>query len=172
MGMPKAIDSAKPPSVAYVVTRLSLRSRGHSATSCLTTASGAGIRYGGMRKMSITASHNTKSPAMKSTGRITPESRILRRGCRMPLMGRPAPLPMFPDADDLERVRPAGLAHRLPVGQHDQVTELNLTLRQQKILGGAQHALAVVALVEVEGSIRSEERRVGKECRSRWSPYH
>ena len=23
-----------------------------------------------------------------------------------------------------------------------------------------------------EGSYRSEERRVGKECRSRWSPYH
>ena len=22
------------------------------------------------------------------------------------------------------------------------------------------------------GSLRSEERRVGKECRSRWSPYH
>ena len=25
---------------------------------------------------------------------------------------------------------------------------------------------------EYESSIRSEERRVGKECRSRWSPYH
>ena len=24
----------------------------------------------------------------------------------------------------------------------------------------------------VESSNRSEERRVGKECRSRWSPYH
>ena len=24
----------------------------------------------------------------------------------------------------------------------------------------------------LEGHIRSEERRVGKECRSRWSPYH
>ena len=24
----------------------------------------------------------------------------------------------------------------------------------------------------VRGSMRSEERRVGKECRSRWSPYH
>jgi len=24
----------------------------------------------------------------------------------------------------------------------------------------------------IEGLIRSEERRVGKECRSRWSPYH
>ena len=25
---------------------------------------------------------------------------------------------------------------------------------------------------EKVGTIRSEERRVGKECRSRWSPYH
>ena len=24
----------------------------------------------------------------------------------------------------------------------------------------------------IKGVIRSEERRVGKECRSRWSPYH
>src|SRR2546426_9810930 len=24
----------------------------------------------------------------------------------------------------------------------------------------------------VDGGLRSEERRVGKECRSRWSPYH
>ena len=30
-------------------------------------------------------------------------------------------------------------------------------------------------MIEVDGithQIRSEERRVGKECRSRWSPYH
>ena len=25
---------------------------------------------------------------------------------------------------------------------------------------------------KVEQEVRSEERRVGKECRSRWSPYH
>src|SRR3712207_9524150 len=25
---------------------------------------------------------------------------------------------------------------------------------------------------EVRAAVRSEERRVGKECRSRWSPYH
>ena len=34
---------------------------------------------------------------------------------------------------------------------------------------------AVTAVVERTGSsvvVRSEERRVGKECRSRWSPYH
>jgi len=27
-------------------------------------------------------------------------------------------------------------------------------------------------LLEADSHIRSEERRVGKECRSRWSPYH
>ena len=34
--------------------------------------------------------------------------------------------------------------------------------------GGAKGKL----LVEFENVTRSEERRVGKECRSRWSPYH
>ena len=33
-------------------------------------------------------------------------------------------------------------------------------------------ALAQEALEKVQESSRSEERRVGKECRSRWSPYH
>src|SRR2546422_10960614 len=32
--------------------------------------------------------------------------------------------------------------------------------------------LAYVSAVEKVAKIRSEERRVGKECRSRWSPYH
>ena len=27
-------------------------------------------------------------------------------------------------------------------------------------------------MVEIDRDNRSEERRVGKECRSRWSPYH
>ena len=33
-------------------------------------------------------------------------------------------------------------------------------------------ALTVVAANIDLGLFRSEERRVGKECRSRWSPYH
>ena len=32
--------------------------------------------------------------------------------------------------------------------------------------------LAVTALEDIPQGHRSEERRVGKECRSRWSPYH
>ena len=27
-------------------------------------------------------------------------------------------------------------------------------------------------VIALAGVLRSEERRVGKECRSRWSPYH
>src|SRR3712207_9170338 len=38
------------------------------------------------------------------------------------------------------------------------------------VIVGAQYAFLVVALIAV--AARSEERRVGKECRSRWSPYH
>ena len=46
--------------------------------------------------------------------------------------------------------------------------------------GGREHALAwkiaqspkVEKLYIAPGNARSEERRVGKECRSRWSPYH
>src|SRR5574344_2208407 len=30
----------------------------------------------------------------------------------------------------------------------------------------------VQTILEIGGQDRSEERRVGKECRSRWSPYH
>ena len=36
---------------------------------------------------------------------------------------------------------------------------------------GPEFADAVIELVN-EKELRSEERRVGKECRSRWSPYH
>ena len=30
----------------------------------------------------------------------------------------------------------------------------------------------IEGLYVIEPTVRSEERRVGKECRSRWSPYH
>ena len=30
----------------------------------------------------------------------------------------------------------------------------------------------IVAAIKGDPDARSEERRVGKECRSRWSPYH
>src|SRR5256885_16675891 len=38
-----------------------------------------------------------------------------------------------------------------------------------EVAGGADRVVFVIA---DRGAGRSEERRVGKECRSRWSPYH
>src|SRR5258708_21357899 len=35
-----------------------------------------------------------------------------------------------------------------------------------------EHVLKDIQTLNEEASKRSEERRVGKECRSRWSPYH
>ena len=44
-------------------------------------------------------------------------------------------------------------------------------LGEVKIADEVVAIIAGLAATEVEG-VRSEERRVGKECRSRWSPYH
>src|SRR2546426_4328544 len=38
--------------------------------------------------------------------------------------------------------------------------------------GGAVEELQVLHRRITQRQLRSEERRVGKECRSRWSPYH
>ena len=35
-----------------------------------------------------------------------------------------------------------------------------------------KHLLGIQDLSINDVNLRSEERRVGKECRSRWSPYH
>src|SRR3712207_9396851 len=37
---------------------------------------------------------------------------------------------------------------------------------------GPEGEVSVADVVDVGEVLRSEERRVGKECRSRWSPYH
>ena len=45
--------------------------------------------------------------------------------------------------------------------------------RKRNILLGVGAGVAAIAVVAgVTLAVRSEERRVGKECRSRWSPYH
>ena len=45
-------------------------------------------------------------------------------------------------------------------------------IRSQTSAAAPAAASATVSLPRPLVSIRSEERRVGKECRSRWSPYH
>ena len=41
------------------------------------------------------------------------------------------------------------------------------------LIRGPMHGYAVAEFIQqTSEDVRSEERRVGKECRSRWSPYH
>ena len=55
---------------------------------------------------------------------------------------------------------------------------INLIQEQENIgfeeaTGKFYHSQTYKTLTQVENGLwRSEERRVGKECRSRWSPYH
>src|SRR5215467_13446907 len=60
-----------------------------------------------------------------------------------------------------------------------QVSSVNQSLHTGAHIDSPLHVFAgglttaEIALDQVMGeALRSEERRVGKECRSRWSPYH
>src|SRR2546422_11307881 len=44
--------------------------------------------------------------------------------------------------------------------------------RREQALHVGKQRLLVADDLELNEFVRSEERRVGKECRSRWSPYH
>src|SRR5256885_17197966 len=62
----------------------------------------------------------------------------------------------------------ADRSHRLVVMQGGRIQEQGPTL---ELLRNPQSAYTRRLLADAP-SLRSEERRVGKECRSRWSPYH
>src|SRR2546430_5172935 len=63
-----------------------------------------------------------------------------------------------PRQDMDEAINEALASVNLNVTENTQINQLS---------GGMKQKLAIVETI-----LRSEERRVGKECRSRWSPYH
>ena len=65
------------------------------------------------------------------------------------------------------------------ISQEKRIEELEARLKEQEKLGslgllsaGIAHEIQNPLNFVINFSKRSEERRVGKECRSRWSPYH
>ena len=55
---------------------------------------------------------------------------------------------------------------------HQELTCPMRVLTTTVAVSGGDEALLPVRTAEAIPLARSEERRVGKECRSRWSPYH
>ena len=53
-----------------------------------------------------------------------------------------------------------------------RVEELELSVRSMNCLKNDNIIYIGDLVQKTEPEMRSEERRVGKECRSRWSPYH
>src|SRR3712207_2441764 len=109
-------------------------------------------------------------------GRRHPEPAAGRRPRGGP-GGRGRPLPRAADPGgggmstpmdtDLTTLDAAELGRRLTAGETSSVeltqAYLDRIAAQDDVLGAYLH---------VDAEARSEERRVGKECRSRWSPYH
>ena len=60
------------------------------------------------------------------------------------------------------------------ISQDIPVTEQNLVYKNQLDMINLDYDETSLKIAQgmADGSKRSEERRVGKECRSRWSPYH
>src|SRR2546426_9122696 len=88
-----------------------------------------------------------------------------QRTLRQPATQTPELLRVLEEIDDLLELL-LGLVAPGDVGEGD----LRRVAREQLRLGLAEGERPVPALLHL--AQRSEERRVGKECRSRWSPYH
>ena len=76
--------------------------------------------------------------------------------------------PLFPEAGKVDEFNPHRFQQRTaPPGVLRAMAAVDL----RAVDSGENDVDAPAPDVERE-STRSEERRVGKECRSRWSPYH
>ena len=70
-----------------------------------------------------------------------------------------------PQAPTIEEIKQIAKAQNATLVQYSRITD------EFKIAGKTQPKESELYIWVVKPT-RSEERRVGKECRSRWSPYH
>src|SRR2546427_10281446 len=73
---------------------------------------------------------------------------------------------------ELEKSRDIGSKHLAGVVRHHRRKIERPENRDSLVNDGFPGASKLTVAATLRYDIRSEERRVGKECRSRWSPYH
>ena len=100
-------------------------------------------------------------PSGASTGER--EAIELRDGDKSRYMGKGV-LKAVQNIDEIIGPELLGMESQLQANLDKMMLELDATENKAKL--GAN------AILAVSMAARSEERRVGKECRSRWSPYH
>ena len=75
-----------------------------------------------------------------------------------------------PGSKDAKKIMPS--ASDLKMYWGDLHNHCNITYGHGDMRDAFEAAKGQLDFVSVTPHARSEERRVGKECRSRWSPYH
>ena len=81
------------------------------------------------------------------------------------------------DAPAIQKINISSLDYHFPLDKTIQQLKKILSLPNSKIFVAVSNneVLGYIQMSDYENTYhesRSEERRVGKECRSRWSPYH
>src|SRR3712207_954217 len=112
--------------------------------------------------------YRRRSPEMTVRLLITDDHDVVRKGLRFYLRSDPEVEVVGEAADGEEAVR---LAREL----RPDVVLMDLLMPKMDGIAATEAIRAElpdVEVVAVTSVLRSEERRVGKECRSRWSPYH
>src|SRR2546423_1111181 len=109
----------------------------------------------------------------------------------MQIMGMAEPVPLddiFTDAYmldkptafgrfDIERLKQLSADPEAPPPKAERINGLRLVVEKGNLFilgkpGAGKTTFLKYVAVKAAEQTRSEERRVGKECRSRWSPYH
>ena len=72
----------------------------------------------------------------------------------------------------LQAIIKAGIAAGIPVGMCGEAAADPMLIPLLISFGLKEFSVGPTSVLQTRGLCRLEERRVGKECRSRWSPYH
>src|SRR5258706_10070586 len=127
------------------------------------------------QRLSPIAANDNRTPAGDLRGNVLTLQLEMRKGNWHPEREDGEAIPVYAFGEAGKTLQIPGPTIRVPQG-----TTIDISLRSALGVPATLHGLHqrpgdggdVVTVAPGATQHRSEERRVGKECRSRWSPYH